>query len=158
MLYVSLSAVPCRIRTANGSAPNCAHLPCRCCVERRPPLFRRLLYHSMFGRKTRCISVTGVFFFFFKQKTAYEIYQCDWSSDVCSSDLPRRLVISNLSLTRQTRCLRISATHRRVLPPLHKPRCNRTSSLRIAEVWRKQGRSEERRVGKECRSRWSPYH
>ena len=28
-----------------------------------------------------------VFFFFFKQKTAYEIYQCDWSSDVCSSDL-----------------------------------------------------------------------
>ena len=28
-----------------------------------------------------------VIFFFFKQKTAYEIYQCDWSSDVCSSDL-----------------------------------------------------------------------
>src|ERR1044072_2435715 len=24
---------------------------------------------------------------FFKQKTAYDIYQCDWSSDVCSSDL-----------------------------------------------------------------------
>ena len=31
--------------------------------------------------------VGGGFFFFFKQKTAYEIYQCDWSSDVCSSDL-----------------------------------------------------------------------
>ena len=29
-------------------------------------------------------------FFFFKQKTAYEIYQCDWSSDVCSSDLETR--------------------------------------------------------------------
>src|SRR5213596_3817744 len=28
-----------------------------------------------------------VFFFFFKQKTAYEIRPCDWSSDVCSSDL-----------------------------------------------------------------------
>ena len=27
--------------------------------------------------------------FFFKQKTAYEIYQCDWSSDVCSSDLAK---------------------------------------------------------------------
>ena len=27
------------------------------------------------------------FFFLFKQKTAYERYQCDWSSDVCSSDL-----------------------------------------------------------------------
>ena len=23
-----------------------------------------------------------------EQKTAYEIYRCDWSSDVCSSDLP----------------------------------------------------------------------
>ena len=32
-------------------------------------------------------SCSSVFFFFFKQKTAYEIYQCDWSSDVCSSDL-----------------------------------------------------------------------
>ena len=31
------------------------------------------------------------FFFFFKQKTAYEIYQCDWSSDVCSSDLNRNI-------------------------------------------------------------------
>src|SRR5881275_3501624 len=29
------------------------------------------------------------FFFFFKQKTAYEIVPCDWSSDVCSSDLHR---------------------------------------------------------------------
>ena len=27
------------------------------------------------------------FLFFFKQKTAYEIVDCDWSSDVCSSDL-----------------------------------------------------------------------
>src|SRR6187399_1852111 len=27
------------------------------------------------------------FFFFFKQKTAYEITASDWSSDVCSSDL-----------------------------------------------------------------------
>ena len=34
-----------------------------------------------------CIGDDGYMFFFFKQKTAYEIYQCDWSSDVCSSDL-----------------------------------------------------------------------
>src|SRR5210317_980864 len=27
--------------------------------------------------------------FFFKQKTAYEISECDWSPDVCSSDLSR---------------------------------------------------------------------
>ena len=39
------------------------------------------------------IELTGIFevefidFFFFKQKTAYEILTCDWSSDVCSSDL-----------------------------------------------------------------------
>src|SRR3546814_3682065 len=31
------------------------------------------------------------FFFFFKQKTAYEMRISDWSSDVCSSDLPRLL-------------------------------------------------------------------
>src|ERR671924_1437069 len=30
-----------------------------------------------------------IFFFFFKQKTAYEIVSRDWSSDVCSSDLER---------------------------------------------------------------------
>ena len=30
-----------------------------------------------------------IFFFFFKQKTAYEIKECDWSSDVCSSDLAK---------------------------------------------------------------------
>src|SRR3546814_13158258 len=30
-----------------------------------------------------------VFFFFFKQKTAYEMRISDWSSDVCSSDLHR---------------------------------------------------------------------
>src|SRR3546814_13286511 len=29
-----------------------------------------------------------LFFFFFKQKTAYEMRISDWSSDVCSSDLP----------------------------------------------------------------------
>src|SRR3546814_3630901 len=28
-----------------------------------------------------------LFFFFFKQKTAYEMHISDWSSDVCSSDL-----------------------------------------------------------------------
>src|SRR3546814_4110254 len=31
-----------------------------------------------------------VFFFFFKQKTAYEMRISDWSSDVCSSDLLSR--------------------------------------------------------------------
>src|SRR3546814_1527985 len=35
---------------------------------------------------------TYIFFFFFKQKTAYELRISDWSSDVCSSDLPRYLL------------------------------------------------------------------
>src|SRR3546814_5261012 len=32
----------------------------------------------------------SMMFFFFKQKTAYEMRISDWSSDVCSSDLPGR--------------------------------------------------------------------
>src|SRR3546814_3050005 len=31
----------------------------------------------------------SIYFFFFKQKTAYEMRISDWSSDVCSSDLCR---------------------------------------------------------------------
>ena len=36
----------------------------------------------------------------------------------------------------------------------------RSAGIQIDEhhCWRTSGRSEERRVGKECRSRWSPYH
>src|SRR3546814_5815767 len=52
-------------------------------------LFGRVLMH--YARF--CIIVSGQsvyvvgFFFFFKQKTAYEMRISDWSSDVCSSDL-----------------------------------------------------------------------
>src|SRR3546814_4441494 len=94
-------------------------------------------------------------FFFFKQKTAYEMRISDWSSDVCSSDLRRRV-----------------ARHhdRRPDPqPLRRPGdALRMIAARYADdalirlFGRKVGRSEERRVGKECvstcRSRWSPYH
>ena len=41
-----------------------------------------------------------LFFFFFKQKTAYEIYQCDWSSDVCSSDLTINSIFKFLGFRR----------------------------------------------------------
>src|SRR3546814_10388689 len=34
----------------------------------------------------RCVFVSSIFFFF-KQKTAYEMRISDWSSDVCSSDV-----------------------------------------------------------------------
>src|SRR3546814_7859528 len=38
-----------------------------------------------------------VYFFFFKQKTAYEMRISDWSSDVCSSDLTARLMMTAVS-------------------------------------------------------------
>ena len=43
--------------------------------------------------------VSVFYFFFFKQKTAYEIRNCDWSSDVCSSDLPQMDVVKSLTGT-----------------------------------------------------------
>src|SRR3546814_19944933 len=41
-----------------------------------------------------------IFFFFFKQKTAYEMRISDWSSDVCSSDLRPFLPLGRLALHR----------------------------------------------------------
>ena len=46
------------------------------------------------------------FFFFFKQKTAYEIVDCDWSSDVCSSDLHREAGDILSALKANSRALR----------------------------------------------------
>src|SRR3546814_8387259 len=40
-----------------------------------------------------------LFFFFFKQKTAYEMRISDWSSDVCSSDLAAELGVSEPSIS-----------------------------------------------------------
>ena len=85
------------------------------------------------------ISLPKIIFFFFKQKTAYEMCGRDWSSDVCSSDLSRS---ERADLLRQRPSFRRS----------------RSLSLAVADVRWGVARSEERRVGKECRSRWSPYH
>src|SRR3546814_2932229 len=41
------------------------------------------------------MNVDCVFFFFFKQKTAYEMRISDWSSDVCSSDLSVKGELAN---------------------------------------------------------------
>src|SRR3546814_14260085 len=48
-----------------------------------------------------CVDLLLVVFFFFKQKTAYEMRISDWSSDVCSSDLfaPRAKRASSNSLS-----------------------------------------------------------
>src|SRR3546814_3859445 len=39
-------------------------------------------------------------FFFFKQKTAYEMRISDWSSDVCSSDLRQGMMVAVVSAAR----------------------------------------------------------
>src|SRR3546814_8958107 len=90
-----------------------------------------------------CLSLC---FFFFKQKTAYEMRISDWSSDVCSSDLAGGLDCVGIG-----KCAHTVSTGRGR---------NRTIGRRPRGP--RSGRSEERRVGKECvstcRSRWSPYH
>src|SRR3546814_20323839 len=50
---------------------------------------------SLFLYVCGCEFVVFCYFFFFKQKTAYEMRISDWSSDVCSSDLVRRGCESN---------------------------------------------------------------
>src|SRR3546814_14347466 len=101
-------------------------------------------------------------FFFFKQKTAYEMRISDWSSDVCSSDLltgaGREHAGNQLEQGRfagavgtdDAQRFALAQRKRHVVQHLHHtPR-------------RSPARSEERRVGKECvstcRSRWAPHH
>src|SRR4029077_21291816 len=75
------------------------------------------------------------FFFFFKKKRRHTRFKWDWISDVCSSDL--RPTPVSPSASRRWKPRSRPWKPRLPLPP---------------------PRSEERRVGKECRSRWSPYH
>ena len=59
-------------------------------------------------------------FFFFKQKTAYEIGTGDWSSDVCSSDLGIRhlsLIGSIMSLFAHRRHIEPRGPHNSQAPP-----------------------------------------
>src|SRR5256885_3604398 len=105
-----------------------------------------------------CLHVFNLFlfFFFFSSRRRHTRLQGDWSSDVCSSDL--------LEDGRRGRILagvdeddlvgpRIDeeGAHERVLHRLDAG--GDDLSVDDGAV-----RSEERRVGKECRSRWSPYH
>src|SRR3546814_4399882 len=109
-------------------------------------------------------------FFFFKQKTAYEMLISDWSSDVFSSDLhqqkhagihPRHregLPRSGVgSYFRRRRRARSEAGEARARFPDFRHRRDLE-----AHAGRSRWRSEERRLGKECvsklRSRWSQYH
>src|SRR3546814_10752497 len=112
-------------------------------------------------------------FFFFKQKTAYEMRISDWSSDVCSSDLvaftPKELRVANDLSERLGYVGQDSVTKSLTINGLLANRSKSISEQRRALLLPQElmqfptdKRSEERRVGKECvstcRSRWSPNH
>src|SRR5438046_3287357 len=80
------------------------------------------------------------FFFFFSSRRRHTRLVSDWSSDVCSSDL-----LNN------ARELDQDAVAGRLYDPALV-----LSNLRIDHFTAM--RSEERRVGKECRYRWAPYY
>src|SRR5438034_8517742 len=80
-------------------------------------------------------------FFFFSSRRLHTRSLCDWSSDVCSSDLI--LMWNHIKMVVSGRRMNVFV--------------NDATSPTL-EVGRLEGRSEERRVGKECRYRWSTYH
>src|SRR5436190_11526764 len=80
-------------------------------------------------------------FFFFSSRRRHTRSLCDWSSDVYSSDL--RNVDASPRARRDARAVATKT------PPVETAREPREHPL---------ARSEERRVGKECRSRWAPEH
>src|SRR3546814_3355841 len=97
-----------------------------------------------------------LFVFFFKQKTAYEMRISDWSSDVCSSDLPCGRLRQRRRIGARTG--KAQEKGRRRASTGGAPRA--APALPQGHGWCSyaEDRSEERRVGKECvstcRSRW----
>src|SRR3546814_2931361 len=112
-------------------------------------------------------------FFFFKQKTAYEMRISDWSSDVCSSDL-LQIEVSRYLFTITAINVGLGGATAAAMAMLGLPDPLLWGVLAaILNFIPYAGpiltvgaillaRSEERRVGKECvstcRSRWSPFH
>src|SRR5260370_8858676 len=94
-------------------------------------------------------------FFFFSRRRRHTRFKCDWSSDVCSSDLslvPCKL----LSFFDETATFHCGMS--RVLCVTFQE-AHMGKKLYVGNLtYGVTDRSEERRVGKECRSRWSPYH
>src|SRR5256885_2666953 len=96
------------------------------------------------------------YIFFFSSRRRHTRLQGDWSSDVCSSDLsrfhclPATVLVTRINVVAWA-CA-IAAAPTSVLPAPH------GSTITPEPPAQKPSRSEERRVGKECRSRWSPYH
>src|SRR5689334_24860443 len=97
--------------------------------------------------------------FFFSSRRRHTRWNCDWSSDVCSSDLYLGLFVESLTSIRSSNSVLRAAFAFATVGGVR-------ALLDVADQtvgWsarRKEFliRSEERRVGKECRSRWSAYH
>src|SRR3989442_5655603 len=82
----------------------------------------------------------------------------DWSSDVCSSDLQR---VTNVDTRVQPHEFQEidAASHELQTVKLTGVMNYHIDGQFASDLFQRVGtRSEERRVGKECRSRWSPYH
>src|SRR3546814_6970229 len=101
-----------------------------------------------------------VLFCFCKQKTAYEMRISDWSSDVCSSDLP--IGAEDFADHIQPMVLLTINTGLRRGEMFKLRRADIDTEKQQVKVRAAAARSEERRVGKACvstcRSRWLPYH
>src|SRR2546430_13703499 len=87
--------------------------------------------------------------FFFSSRRRHTRFDCDWSSDVCSSDLGERCAWVWPVMLLSTSQLRRELIAGGVFLAVGRGMIQASDLLM---------RSEERRVGKECRSRWSPYH
>src|SRR3712207_9567456 len=106
-------------------------------------------------------------FFFFSSRRRHTRYWRDWSSDVCSSDLVDIKSPDINAYLKDVTGLDVSAKDFRTwnatvlaavaLAVSGVARGTKTGRKRAVTRAIKE-RSEERRVGKECRSRWSPYH
>src|SRR5690606_40370359 len=96
------------------------------------------------------------FCFFFSSRRRHTRFSRDWSSDVCSSDLVGRQQIARAleGALGLVPLLLLELRHAEAEPVV--AGASRGHDLRQHLLGLLE-RSEERRVGKECRSRWSPY-
>src|SRR2546430_7128634 len=93
--------------------------------------------------------------FFFSSRRRHTRFDCDWSSDVCSSDLPPEQVRN----MQQAPAMQVPPNMSEAAPAtLNTGGSPMGASPAQGQPPVPSTRSEERRVGKECRSRWSPYH
>src|SRR5256885_7103835 len=105
-----------------------------------------------------CSPRSGIsFFFFFSSRRRHTRLQGDWSSDVCSSDLIKVEIERDGISLEMIFALRQFESTTELESRLYKEAREAVQTVHRLTV-PLCGRSEERRVGKECRSRWSPYH